>query len=273
MQCVEITAKVPCVITRKRFGQHFLIQPAIAQRIVGLAGLSGHERVLEIGPGAGALTTLLAQAAAELWLIEIDRDLGDTLQRRFADDPTVRLVVGDALEVDFARLLGTRAPVVVVANLPYNISTPILMRLLQTPELFSRLVLMLQREVAARVTADPGTKVYGALSVMTQLVADVHTAFLVSPGAFVPRPKVESAVVVIEPRRPPPMSVDELTAVRRVVRTAFGHRRKQLGNALAALHPRTGPVWEHIGIDPRRRPETLSASEFVTVARAFTAHA
>jgi 16S rRNA (adenine1518-N6/adenine1519-N6)-dimethyltransferase len=132
---------------------------------------------------------------------------------------------------------------------------------------------MLQREVAARLTAGPGSKTYGALSVMVQLVADVHTAFSIGPDAFSPRPQVDSAVVVITPRQPGVTSGAELEAVRRVVRTAFAQRRKQLGNALAPFGSALAPALERLGIDPRRRPETLSAGEFVALTRALATHA
>ena len=254
---------------RKRFGQHFLVQPEIARRIVAEAQLTGRERVLEIGPGRGALTARLANAAAELWLIEIDRDLAGQLREEFAASPGVHVVEGDVLDVDLERLLGSGDSVVVVANLPYNVSTPVLMRLLDTPALFVRLVLMVQREVAARLVASPGTKAYGALSVMTQLVASVRTALSVGPAAFSPRPKVESSVIVIEPFHPAPWSAAELAAVRRVVRAAFGQRRKQLGNALLPLSPAPAETLRRIGIDPRRRAETLTVEEFVHLTRAL----
>jgi len=231
--------------------------------------LTGRERVLEIGPGRGALTTLLANGAAELWLIEIDRDLIQLLREQFAARPEIHLIEGDVLNIDLEGLLGSAAPAIVVANLPYNVSTPVLMRLLQTPELFVRLVLMVQREVAARLAAKPGTKDYGALSVMTQLVANVRLALSVGPAAFSPRPKVESSVVVIEPLRPAPLSAAELAAVRRVVRAAFGQRRKQLANALSPLSPSAAETLRRIGIDPRRRAETLATDEFVRLTRAL----
>lgn len=254
---------------RKRFAQHFLTQPNIAQRIVELARLTPADTALEIGPGRAALTHLLAAAAGRLWVVEIDRDLADQLRTEFSGRSTVRVVEGDVLEMDLEALLGSVAPVTVVANLPYNISTPLLMQLLSAPRMFRRMVLMLQWEVAERICSPPGSKAYGALSVMMQLVADVRIAFRVPPGAFHPKPKVDSAVIVVEPRARPEVSPEELGAVRRVVRTAFNQRRKQLANALRPLHPQAERVLDAIGIDPRRRPETLSVGEFVEIARAF----
>jgi 16S rRNA (adenine1518-N6/adenine1519-N6)-dimethyltransferase len=258
---------------RKRFGQHFLVQPQIAHRIVALAQLTGSEAVLEIGPGHGALTELLASAARDLWLIEIDRDLHAVLSQRFATTPHVRVIEGDALRVDYTALLGASAPVVVVANLPYNIATPLLMRLLETPELFARLVIMVQREIADRLAAAPGSKSYGALSVMFQLIATLHTAVIIGPGSFHPRPKVDSAVVVVEPRSPPGVEPAQLASVRRVVRAAFAQRRKQLGNALASVSGNAHAILETIGIDPKRRAETLTIEDFVTLARTIESHA
>jgi 16S rRNA (adenine1518-N6/adenine1519-N6)-dimethyltransferase len=260
---------VNAAVARKRFGQHFLVQPNIAERIVALAALRGDETVLEIGPGRGALTRLLAARCRRLVLVEVDRDLAASLRETFATAPAVEVHAADVLRQDLAALLGTAAPAVVVANLPYNISTPALFHLLDQPALFSRLVLMLQREVADRLCATAGGKTYGALSVVVQVVATTRIALRVPPTAFAPRPSVESAVVVIEPLRPPPLSTAARRAVRQVVREAFSHRRKQLINALAPLTDRPSAVLEHLGIDPRRRAETLTPQDFVRLAVAL----
>ncbi len=255
---------------RKRFGQHFLVDAGVARRIVALAQLSGRETVLEIGPGRGALTRLLVRAAARLYLIEIDRDLSQRLREELVALPTVQVVEGDVLDINLQALLPPDRPVVAVANLPYNISTPVLMQLLETPERFARLVLMVQREVAERLCAAPGSKAYGALSVMAQLVAAMRIALRVPPAAFSPRPKVQSAVVVFEPHRDDRVSDAERHAVRRVVRTVFTRRRKQLGNALTPLTAHPHAVLRDLGVDPRRRPETLTVDEFVRIARALS---
>lgn len=253
---------------RKRFGQHFLTNAAIAERIVALAGLQGGETVLEIGPGRGALTDLLAARAAHLILVEVDRDLAAALRSRYADAAAIAVVEADVLRIDLAELLGAHAPAVAVANLPYNISTPVMMELLGAPELFSRLVLMLQREVAERIVAASGNKTYGGLSVVVQAVAAARIALRVPPGAFAPVPKVESAVVVIEPRHPAPLDPAQRRQLRHVVRTAFSARRKQLQNVIAPLTPDPFGVLERLGFDPRARPETLSPSDFVRLAAA-----
>ena len=254
---------------RKRFGQHFLVQPAIAERIVALAGLRPDGVALEIGPGRGALTRLLAPRCQRLLLIEVDRDLAEQLRQTYADQPAVEVITGDVLKVDLQALIGGAAPVTVVANLPYNISTPVLMRLLGQPQLFVRLVLMLQREVAERIVAVAGNKTYGALSVAVQTVADTRIAMRVPPTAFAPRPQVESALVVIEPRRPAPLDAAQRQALRHVVRTAFSRRRKQLANVIAPLTPDPHAVLGALGLDPRQRPETLTPADFVRLAAAL----
>ncbi|MBX3025665.1 ribosomal RNA small subunit methyltransferase A [bacterium] len=256
---------------RKRFGQHFLVQPGIAERIVELAALRGDERVLEIGPGRGALTALLAARCARLVLVEVDRDLAAALRTRFAGTPHVELIEGDVLRLDLAEVLGRDAPATVIANLPYNISTPVLMQLLGTPELFGRLVLMLQREVAERLCAAPGGKTYGALSVVVQAIAEARIALRVPARAFAPVPKVESAVVVITPRRPPPLDAARRRALRGVVRTAFARRRKQLVNVIAPLSDDPRRALTALGLDPRARPETLTPAQFVQLADALDA--
>lgn len=255
---------------RKRFGQHFLTRPSVARRIVDLAGLTGRESVLEIGPGQGALTHMLEEKAAHLYLVEIDRDLAESLRIEYADKPNVDLIEGDVLKTDLESLLQRHAPVAMVANLPYNISSPVLMKTLDTPQLFSRIVLMLQREVAERICARPGTKAYGGLSIVIQLVATTQAAFSVPPGAFSPQPKVHSSVVVIEPLDPMPLTSSERIAVRRVVRTAFSRRRKQLANALAPLFADPREILRDLDIDPQRRPETLPPAEFLRLARAMS---
>ena len=254
---------------RKRFGQHFLIRPDIAERIVALADLHGDEAVLEVGPGRGALTEVLQEKAAHLTLVEIDRDLAATLRTRYAGNDKVRVVEGDVLRMDLATELAAEAPVTVVSNLPYNISTPLISRLVRHPRLYRRLVLMLQKEVAERICAEPGGKEYGALSVAVQLSARARIAFRVPPSAFRPQPKVDSAIIVIEPFAEPALSDDELNAVRHVTRTLFTQRRKQLGNLLRQLTQQPAAVLESLDIEPKYRPEVLSPDDFVRLTRAI----
>lgn len=256
---------------RKRFGQHYLTRPDVAQRIVALAQLGGSETVLEIGPGRGALTRALAASCRRLILVEVDRDLAEGLRGELATQPQVELHVGDVLDMDLADLLGDTPPATVVANLPYNISTPVMMHLLGEPERFARLVLMLQREVAERLCAAPGSKVYGGLSVVVQTVATARIALRVPASAFAPVPKVESAVVVIEPFHPAALDPAARTALRTVVRAAFSRRRKQLANAIAGLTDDPHGLLASLGLEPTRRPETLSPQEFVRLAAAWSA--
>jgi 16S rRNA (adenine1518-N6/adenine1519-N6)-dimethyltransferase len=253
---------------RRRFGQNFLVQPEIARRIVALAQLDGTQTVVEVGPGRGALTALLAAAARRLILIEIDRDLAADLRQRFTE-PHVEIVERDVLRVDLAALLGEDAPATVVANLPYNVSTPVLQQLLDSPHLFQRLVLMLQREVAERLCAAPDSKAYGALSVAVQLICRAEIAFIVPPGAFRPAPKVESAVIVLDPRHPPPLSALQRQALRRLLRTVFSQRRKQLANSLRALCNDPRAILAPLDIDPKCRPETLRPEDFLRLAAAL----
>jgi len=181
------------------------------------------------------------------------------------------VIEADALRVDFAAVLGTGTPAVVVANLPYNVATAILAVLVDQPDRFSRLVLMLQREVVERLRAVPGTKDYGALSVYTQFAARLRPGLRVAPGAFVPRPKVESEVIVIEPYRDPPVAVTDVALFKRVVRTAFNQRRKQLQNSLRPLCSDAAGWLRRTNIDPSRRPETLTLAEFAALANALHA--
>lgn len=246
---------------RKRLGQHFLSNPDTARRIVTLAGLRGGEPVVEIGPGLGALTEHLLPLAGELWLVELDADLAARLRGQHAERAKVHVVHADMLNVDVDELLGPAAPAVVVANLPYNVATPILAHLLARAERFARIVVMVQREVAERLRAVPGTKAYSALSVLTQVVAHVERGLRLGPGSFVPPPKVDSEVVVLTPHVLPLLPPDELEWFAHVVRTVFSQRRKQLVNSLRGVTDEAVAALAVAGIDPRRRPETLNIEE------------
>lgn len=254
---------------RKRFGQHFLANPETARRIVGLAGLRGGERVIEIGPGLGALTEHLVPLAGRLWLIELDADFAARMREKYADQPQVCVVEADMLKVDVGELLGPGEPAIVVANLPYNVGTAILARLLEHPQRFARIVVMVQREVAERLRAEPGSKTYAALSILTQAVARVERGLRLPPGAFVPPPKVDSDVVIITPHTKPPVPIADFAWFAHVVRTVFSQRRKQLLNSLRGLCPEPRAALEAVAIDPQRRPETLSLAEFARLAAAL----
>ena len=257
---------------RKRWGQHFLCDPAVARRIVDTAQLGPCSAVLEIGPGLGALTDELAARAGHLYLVEIDPGLATRLAVHHADDPRVRVLAGDVLALPLAEIV--REPsVTVVANLPYNIATPVLFRLLDLRARFPRAVVMLQREMAARLAARAGSGDYGVTSVLVQAFSEVRVAFGVSRRSFLPRPDVDSALVDIRWSVGPRADVGDVELFREVVRAAFGQRRKMLRNALARLAAQRGlaaeAVFARAAIVPTARAETLDLGAFARLARAF----
>lgn len=261
---------------RKALGQHFLVHQGVLDQILRLVDLSPADEILEIGPGLGFLTSRLVAVARQVWAIEIDPALVVWLQRQpLAGHPALKLIEGDFLKVDLDTFLPARK-VKLVANLPYSVSTPILFRLFEARDHFSTLVLMVQREVAERMAASAGTKTYGALSVWCQVYGRIVDRVAVPPSAFVPRPKVRSMVLKIELYPAPRAPVEELGALRRIVRAAFGQRRKTLRNALRDLGPRPAEVGQSIlsseGIDPQRRGETLSVEEFMRLAHRLRQH-
>lgn len=252
---------------RKSWGQNFLIDPNIQRKILDAAEIRPGERVVEIGPGRGILTKGLLERGAEVLAVEIDPLLVGTLRQEIPS-AHLDLVRGDALQYPYDRI-APPYPYKVVANLPYYLSTPLLFRLLEERRRISRMVLMLQKEVAERLAAPVGGKNYGVLSVMVQLYADVRIAFPVSKRCFRPRPEVDSSVIVLTPLLHPRVSVRDEALFGRVVRGAFGHRRKRLGNALAdAGFPRdkVAAALQKIGLDPARRGETLCLAEFASLA-------
>jgi len=259
---------------RKRLGQHFLVDRGVVGRMLDLAAIAPDEAVVEIGPGLGALTDELAARAARLYVIEYDRGLCAVLRRKFAQAPTVRVIEGDALEIDLrsAVLEGTAK---VVASLPYNVAVPILFRLLDERAIFPDLTVMIQREVAERLLARPGTRIYGAPSVLFQLYAEPLGRFRVPPSAFYPRPQVTSEVIRVRLSLEPRVPVTDPALLRALVRAAFGQRRKMLRNALQTLPPRFAlaaeswlDVFATAGIDARARGETLDLAAFAALTDA-----
>lgn len=248
---------------RRRFGQNFLVDRSYIARIVSAIAPARDDALLEIGPGQGALTAPLLERLDRLYAVEIDRDLARDLGERFAPERLI-LFCEDALEFDYARL---PAPLRVVGNLPYNVSTPLLFRLEAHASRFVDLHFMLQREVVDRMVAAPSTPAYGRLSVMLQRRFELERLFVVPPGAFRPQPEVHSAVVCLRPR-PQPVAADVSDACfRRVVSAAFSGRRKTLRNALAGLL--SGEEIAAAGVDTGLRPENLGVAEFAALARAF----
>jgi 16S rRNA (adenine1518-N6/adenine1519-N6)-dimethyltransferase len=261
----------------KRLGQHFLTDKRIMMAIIRTAEVNSEETVVEVGPGLGEMTKLLASKARRVIAIEVDESMVAMLEDRLADYENIVLLRGDALKFDFlgeSRRWGEKLKV--VSNLPYNISTQLLFRLVEMREVFSGMTLMLQREVAERIVATPGGKQYGILSVLLQLYCDTCIRLLVMPSSFYPRPKVESAVVRFDFLQKPRVEIENELIFRKVVKASFGHRRKTLKNALknAAFFSVKGEEIEvnlrNVGIDPRRRGETLTLQEFADLSTAIS---
>jgi 16S rRNA (adenine1518-N6/adenine1519-N6)-dimethyltransferase len=258
---------------RKRLGQHFLVDGGVVERMVALADVGGADTVLEIGPGVGALTDVLAARAGRLYLIEYDRGLCSVLRRKFAASSNVHVVEGDALRLDLCAAV-PEAAAKVVASLPYNVAVAILFRLIDARHVFSDLTVMVQREVAERLTAAAGSRIYGAPSVLFQLYARLLGRFRVGSSAFYPRPQVASEVVRVALAPEPRVAVDDPALLVALVRAAFGQRRKMLHNALLGVPERVLPAatWGEAlrvtGIDGRRRGETLDLDAFVALANA-----
>lgn len=265
---------------RKRFGQHFL-EPAWVRKVVERIDPQPDQSIVEIGPGRGALTMPLAAGAGRMLVIEVDRDLAAALTPRVPEN--VHVVTADVLKVDLADALqrwlgrapGPDVPVRIVGNLPYNISSPILFRLLELAATTQGVVdgvLMLQREVAERLLADPGGKEYGVLSVLTAVHAEVSRLLNLPPGAFRPAPKIHSTVIRLR-FRPSPVPISSPATLTTMVRSVFSQRRKTLANGLADFAVERGrsaaDALVRAGIDPRRRPETLDLAEFARLAEVF----
>jgi 16S rRNA (adenine1518-N6/adenine1519-N6)-dimethyltransferase len=248
------------MVIRKRFGQHFLHDPAVIRRIVDSVAPAPGERIVEIGPGRGALTWALLERSKSLDVIEIDRDLAEAMRADPRGQSRIRVHTGDVLEMDFEKLRGDGPPLRVVGNLPYNISTPVLFRLLSQRSAIADMHFMLQKEVVDRMTAASGGKEYGRLTVMLGVYAAVERLFDVGPGAFKPPPRVWSSVVRLRPTQGPRFDIGSDAALRTLVTAAFSHRRKTLRNGLKSF---LGELdFEACGIDPERRPQTLEPAEF-----------
>ena len=248
---------------RKRFGQNFLRDDSVIDAIArAIAPMKG-DHVVEIGPGEGALTQALISSGCQLDAIELDRDLRTRLLASFSTYPDFTLHSADALKFDFASLVTERRPLRVVGNLPYNISTPLVFRLLDQAGSIADMHFMLQLEVVDRLAAQPGTKDWGRLGVMAQFQCQIEKLFEVPPDAFYPPPKVQSAVVRLVPHTSPQFPDADKTALSKVVTQAFSQRRKTLRNNFKGVL--TDADFEQVGIDPSCRAEALSISDFVAV--------
>lgn len=239
---------------KKRLGQHFLHDKAIALRIVEQLAPRPEETVIEIGPGQGALTQFLLNMENPLVLVEYDKEAAQWLRDNLLENAAAELIEADALRWPFPH----ETPFCVISNLPYNISSPALFRLLEQRLAMRRAVLMLQKEVAERLSAAPGSRIYGAPTVLLNYYYDVKRVFNVAPGAFAPPPAVQSAVITLERKDQWPAT--PYAELAKVVKTAFGQRRKQLGNALKSIAPELPPRWAKL------RAEQLTGQDFIEIA-------
>jgi 16S rRNA (adenine1518-N6/adenine1519-N6)-dimethyltransferase len=253
---------------RKRFGQHFLHDRGVIRRIIDAVSPADGDRIVEIGPGRGAMTWDLLQRAKALDVIEIDRDLAQSLKDDARAAQGLRVHVEDALHTDFMQLRAKGAALRIVGNLPYNISTPLLFRLLAQRGAIADMHFMLQKEVVDRMTAEPSNKTYGRLTVMLAAVAEVEKLFDVGPGAFQPRPKVWSAIVRLRPSHEPRFDIGADGVLRMLVTAAFSHRRKILSNGLKGFL--TPEEIESCGIDSQLRPEALAPAQFGLLAAHYS---
>ncbi|WP_179394218.1 16S rRNA (adenine(1518)-N(6)/adenine(1519)-N(6))-dimethyltransferase RsmA [Lacticaseibacillus absianus] len=269
---------------KKSLGQNFLTNPKILANIVAAGAVTAADDVIEIGPGIGALTEFLATAAHQVLALEVDPRLLPVLAETLAPYPNTTVVEGDVLKADLATLIAThfdgQHAIKVVANLPYYITTPILMHLIDTPIAFASITVMMQKEVAARLTAQPNSKDYGSLSIGVQQHMDVAVAFTVSRTAFVPAPNVDSAIVTLTRRAEPLVTVRDQAAFDKLVRGSFVARRKTLWNNLINLYgkdeatkARLTTALAQVGVAPSARAEQLTISQFAALAEALAAPA
>jgi len=264
------------VSPKRTLGQHFLIDKGVAQKIVRLADLGPEDCVAEIGPGMGVLTFLMLPLVKQVVAVELDQAIADYLREKGEGMASLSVICGDALHYDFQGLAQEAGrKLKVVANLPYNISTPVIFRLLENREAVATITLMLQHEVAQRITAPPGGKDYGSLSIFTQLYTSPKIMMRVPPQAFYPRPKVESALIKFEILERPRVTINDHGFFQEVVRASFAQRRKTILNCLKNSPLVLGTkeeileVLKAVGIDPRRRAETLDLTEFQHLAEAL----
>jgi 16S rRNA (adenine1518-N6/adenine1519-N6)-dimethyltransferase len=265
---------------KKSLGQNFLIDENILNNIASAAGINGDSYVLEIGPGAGALTQVLAAQAKKVIAVEIDRRLEPVLNDTLQDFDNVSIHFGDVLKLDLHQIIGQECPedasVTVVANLPYYVTTPILMKLLTAALPINTIVVMIQKEVAGRLQADPGEKSYGSLSIAVQYIAEPKIVMTVPKTVFVPQPNVDSAVIRLDVRPEKKVTVADEEFFFRLIRASFAQRRKTLMNNLVNnLYDKTQKekllqVLDRVGIDPGRRGETLSIEEFARLSDALS---
>ncbi len=263
---------------QKKFGQNFLIDPRVLEKIIRAAGVTKEDFVLEIGPGIGTMTQYLAEAAREVTAVEIDRNLIPILEDTLAEYDNVNVICEDILKVDIAALAREKnggRPIKVVANLPYYITTPIIMGLFERQVPLDSVTVMVQKEVADRMQAGPGSKDYGALSLTVQYYADAYVAAYVPPNCFIPRPGVGSAVICLTRHKEPPVSCQDSALLFRLIRASFNQRRKTLVNGLynsaelSYSKEQIQAAVEALGLDPAVRGEALDLAQFAALADAL----
>ncbi len=254
---------------RKRFGQNFLQDDMVIADIVAAIDPKQDQHLVEIGPGHGALTGPLLNNAGQLDVIELDRDLIPELHRKFKQSQQLVIHEADALTFDFTSLVKDSGKLRVIGNLPYNITTPLLFHLLSQSQHIEDMCFMLQREVVERICAQPGSKTYGRLSIMIQYQCETTLLFIVPPEAFVPQPKVDSAIVYLRPLHKASENSVAIDDLNIIVTQAFSQRRKTISNTLKNMVSQT--VLESLGVDLKQRPETLSIDQYIAITRAWLA--
>ncbi len=254
---------------RKRFGQHFLNDQSVIQRLVQAIHPLPGQNIIEIGPGQGALTFPLLKQCQKMIAIELDRDLIEGLKLQSQPYGELELINQDILQFDLTQLK-VQPPYRLVGNLPYNISTPLMFHLLEYHELIKDMHFMVQKEVAQRIIAQPNTKHYGRLSVMMSYHCDSELLFEIAPSAFSPPPKVDSAIIRLTPHSQPKVRVGDIDRLQQVVKTSFGQRRKTIGNSLKTLIDRAS--LERLHIDPSARAENLTLAEFALISQNLNEH-
>ncbi|MDY6011595.1 16S rRNA (adenine(1518)-N(6)/adenine(1519)-N(6))-dimethyltransferase RsmA [Clostridium sp.] len=253
----------------KSLGQNFLIDDSVLNDIVNGADVNGEDFIIEIGPGVGTLTAQLLNKAKKVTSIELDNDLIPILQQELGDHPNFSLIHKDALKVDFNEVIGDEKSVKLVANLPYYVTTPIIVNLLKNKYNFKSLTIMIQKEVAERMDAEPNCKEYGSLSLLVQYYCDTKIIRKVAPSSFMPRPKVESIVIRLDRLEEPRVKVKDENLMFEIIRNSFNMRRKTLWNGVKNMGVDKEDLmkaFEEAGVDPKRRGETLSLEEFARLS-------
>ena len=253
----------------KGLGQNFLIDDSVPRDIVSGAEVNKEDLVIEIGPGVGTLTAQLLNTAKKVVAIELDNDLIPILQQELGDNPNFRLIHNDALKVDFNEVIGDEESVKLVANLPYYVTTPIIVKLLKENYKFKSLTIMIQKVVAERMNAEPGNKDYGALSLLVHYYCDTKIVRKVPPACFIPRPKVDSIVIRLDRLAEPKVKVENEKLFFDIIRNSFNMRRKTLWNGVKSIgvpKEKLEEAFAEAGVDPKRRGETLSIQEFAKLS-------